>query len=56
MKNRKKEIEWKKDTKKMKRLVQVVNLRLRTGYTMATHGYIIDDYFFFSTVDLILGF
>jgi hypothetical protein len=42
MKNRKKEIEWNKDTKKMKRRDQVVISRLRTGYTMATHGYIIN--------------
>jgi regulator of replication initiation timing len=42
MTNRKKEIEWNKDTKKMKRRDQVVISRLRTGYTMATHGYIIN--------------
>jgi hypothetical protein len=33
MKNRKKEMEWNKDTKKMKRRDQVVISRLRTGYT-----------------------
>jgi hypothetical protein len=42
MKNRKKEIEWNKDTKKMKKRDRVVISRLRTGYTMATHGYIIN--------------
>jgi hypothetical protein len=43
MKNRKKEIEWNIDTKKMKRRDQVVISRLRTAYTMATHGYIINE-------------
>jgi hypothetical protein len=42
MKNRKKEIEWNEDTKKRKRRDQVVISRIRTGYTMATHGYIIN--------------
>jgi hypothetical protein len=42
MKKRKKEIEWSKDTKKMKRRDQVVISSLRTGYTMATHRYIIN--------------
>jgi hypothetical protein len=42
LKYRKKEIEWNIDTKKMKRRDQVVITRLRTGYTMATHGYIIN--------------
>jgi hypothetical protein len=40
--DKKKEIECKKDTKKMKRQDQVVISRLQTGYTMATHGYIIN--------------
>jgi hypothetical protein len=40
MKNKKKEIELNKDRKKMKRRDQVVISRLRTVYTMATHGYI----------------
>jgi hypothetical protein len=31
MKNRKKEIEWNKDTKKMKRRDQIVISRLQTG-------------------------
>jgi hypothetical protein len=35
-------IEWIKDTKKMKRRDQVVISRIQTGYTMATHGYIIN--------------
>jgi hypothetical protein len=42
MKNKKKEIEWNEDMKKMKRRDQFVILRLRTGLTMATHGYIIN--------------
>jgi hypothetical protein len=42
MKNRKKEIVWNEDTKKMKRRDQVVISGIRTGYTMATHGYIIN--------------
>jgi hypothetical protein len=41
MKNGRKEVEWNKDTKKMKRRNQVVISRLQTGYTMATHDYII---------------
>jgi hypothetical protein len=35
MKNGKKEIEWNKDTKKMKKRDQVVISKLRTGYTTA---------------------
>jgi hypothetical protein len=42
MKNRKKEIEWNKDTKKIKRRDQIVISRLRTGYNMATHRNIIN--------------
>jgi hypothetical protein len=42
MKHSKKEIEWNKDTKMMKRRDQVVISRLRTCYTMAMHGYIIN--------------
>jgi hypothetical protein len=42
MKNRKKEIESNKDRKKMKRRDQVVISRFQTGYTMVTHGYIIN--------------
>jgi hypothetical protein len=41
MKHTKKEIEWNKDAKKMKRRDQVVISRLRAGYTMTTHEYII---------------
>jgi ribosomal protein L37AE/L43A len=40
--NGKKEIEWNKNTKKMKRRDQVVISRLGTGYTMTTHVYIIN--------------
>jgi hypothetical protein len=43
MKNRKKEIEWNKDTKKIKRRDQVVISKLLTIYNMATHGYIINN-------------
>jgi hypothetical protein len=42
MKNRKKEMEWNIDTKKMKRQYQVVISRLRPGLTMAKHGYIMN--------------
>jgi hypothetical protein len=42
MKNKKKEIEWNKDTKEMKRRDHVVISRLRTDYTIVTHGYIIN--------------
>jgi hypothetical protein len=38
MENRKKEIEWNEDTKKMKRQDQVVISRLQAGYSMATHA------------------
>jgi hypothetical protein len=38
MKNRKKDIKWNKDTKKMKRRHNVIISRLRMSYTMATHG------------------
>jgi hypothetical protein len=45
-----------KYTKKMKRRDQVIISRLRTNYTMATHGYIINkqDYNVRLTVDYIL--
>jgi hypothetical protein len=42
MKNRKKEIEWNKDTKKMKRRDQVLISKFRSDYAMATNGYIIN--------------
>jgi hypothetical protein len=41
MKNMKKEIKWNRH-EKMKRRDQVVNSRSQTGYTMVTHGYIIN--------------
>jgi hypothetical protein len=41
MKNMKKETKWNRH-EKMKRRDQVVNSRSQTGYTMVTHGYIIN--------------
>jgi hypothetical protein len=40
--NMKNVIEWNKDMKKMKRRDQVIISGLRTGYTMTTHGYILN--------------
>jgi hypothetical protein len=38
----KKEFDWNKDKKKINRRDQVVIFKLRTGYNMANHGYIIN--------------